>query len=180
MLAQLKTLADDRRLDPVHLPEVEWFADEVRAARSQGRLDELADLFREAGIRRRRWRDGPAALTAGVALDEDDTGYPDDKDEDAAGAYAEYDDEGQDDAAPAAVVLATPGAPMTWADAFRALGWRLTPTTGGCQVVTEDGHCAADTVGWSVTDGRVDHGWVCRRHYEALATVIGDHNRRIA
>lgn len=38
MLAQLKMLAGDTRIDPVHLPAIEWFADEVRGATSQARL----------------------------------------------------------------------------------------------------------------------------------------------
>jgi hypothetical protein len=165
MLGQLRALADDDRLDPASVLKVEWFAEQVKAAASAARLDELAALFGEAGIRRRRWwQQPPAALTAGYADDDDGQA-----DEPAAVPAAPASAAGQQQRA------------MTWADAIAASGWRITPTVGGCQIVDERaGHCAADTSSPAIPDGRGGHAWLCNRHYGTLARVIGDHNRRIA
>lgn len=158
MLAQLAALAADDKLDPASLPVVEWFRDQVRDAPGDGRLDALAGLLPEAGIRRRRWWQGqPAAITAG---------------------YAE-DDEDQDDEPPPAqlAVVAAPAArrpEMTWAGAVAACGWRLSPVTGGCQV-TETGRPCGAEVRHSITGG-----WVCARHHAALCQVLADSARRPA
>ena len=167
MLAQLRALADDDRLHPESLPKVEWFAEQVRAAGTDARLDELAELLAVAGIRRRRWWQGqPAAIEAPVYDDEDQAGGLD---------YDDEDDE--DDEYPARAVLATPASiaaqqhrtqpqPMTWADAIAVSGWRLSPTIGGCQIVEESRLCGAETTN-SITGG-----WLCGRHYYALCQVI--------
>lgn len=164
MLAQLAALAADDRLDPASVPAVEWFREQVKGAASDGRLDELAALLPEAGIRRRRWWQGqPAALTAGYA-DEDDE--PDD-DEDQA-------DDVTPPATPASIAAQQHQAQplhMTWADALAACGWRLVPTVGGCQVVDLGQLCAAETTN-SITGG-----WVCRRHYLALCRVLYEARR---
>jgi integrase len=81
MLAQLDRLADDDRLDPESLPVVEWFRDEVKAAATGGRLDELAALLPQAGIRRRRWWHGRPALDSAGYLDDEDQADEDDADE---------------------------------------------------------------------------------------------------
>jgi hypothetical protein len=82
MLGQLRALADDGRLGPASVLKVEWFAEQVKAAPGAARLDEMAALFGEAGIRPRRWwQPRPAALTVGYA-DEDDG-------EDGYAAYGE-------------------------------------------------------------------------------------------
>lgn len=87
MLAQLDELATDDRLDPASLPIVEWFREEVKAAGTSGRLDELAALLPEAGIRRRRWWQGRPALDPADYLDEEDQEDDDEKDDPAAAGY---------------------------------------------------------------------------------------------
>jgi hypothetical protein len=173
MLRQLRGLADDDRLDPVSLPKVEWFAEQVKATASGARLDELAALFAEAGIRPRRWwQRQPAPLTAGYDDDEDDTEE----------GYAVYDDEDQDDEP--AQVIAIPVAQQrraTWADAFAAHGWRLAPRdySGICPVITSDGRCRHPVgVHPPVTDGIVNDGWPCEYHYVALSEACNTINKR--
>ncbi len=78
MLTQLGALAADKRLHPDGLPVVEWFADEVRAAKSDDRLTELAELLPESGIRRRQGE--PAAIEAPDYNDEDQGDDPDNDD----------------------------------------------------------------------------------------------------
>ena len=73
MLRQLAALTADNRLDPESLPIVEWFDHEARAARTEERLEELADLLPGAGIRRRHWWQGSPE-----ALDHDDDDHDDD------------------------------------------------------------------------------------------------------
>ncbi len=86
MLRQLAELADDKRLHPDSLPIVEWFEREARAATTDERLDALADLLPESGIRRRHWWQGaPEALDPWD--DQADDEYPeplgdDDQDDD--------------------------------------------------------------------------------------------------
>lgn len=65
MLGELDAFAADKQLHPGSLPVVEWFAAEVRAAKSGDRLTELAELLPESDIRRRHWWQGePAAIEA--------------------------------------------------------------------------------------------------------------------
>jgi len=74
MLRQLGALADDDRLDPESLPVIEWFRREAASATTEDRLDDLADLLPESGIRRRHWWQGsPEAL-----YEYDDNPDPDD------------------------------------------------------------------------------------------------------
>jgi hypothetical protein len=133
MLRQLRTLADDERLASGSAPKVEWFAEQVRAAQSGARLDELAALLPEAGIRRAHWWQGAApALGAAYDGDEDD------------------DDEGPRPHAQAlAVVTGTargeapsgPAAPLS--AVLARLGWRVNGSVRDpwCQVADGAGDC---------------------------------------
>lgn len=131
MLAQLDRLADDDRLDPASLPVVEWFRDEVKAAATGGRLDELAALLPQAGIRRRHWWHGRPALDPAGYLDDEDDG--DDLDEDQA-------DEDDADELPAAgsPVRALTAAGLDHAGIVRANGFYdpdPAAPAGQCQVI---------------------------------------------
>lgn len=180
MLAQLAALAGDPRLDPASVPVIDWFREQVKDASGGTRLGELAALLPEADIRRRKWWQGrPAAIQAPApryAGEDDDDGqdYEDQDDEDD-------EDQDEDEVPPAA--LATPASiaaqqhraqpqPMTWARAITACGWRLSPVTGGCQIIEHAGLCGA-ALGGSITGG-----WVCAGHYAGLCAVITEHNRR--
>jgi predicted nucleic acid-binding Zn ribbon protein len=164
MLIQLGALADDDRLDPASLPVVDWFRDEVKDARSGVRLDELDELLPQAGIRRRRWWQGQPAVQA-PEWDEDD-------DEDQAVDAGRYPQ--AIEAAPLAVVAQR--REMTAADALDVLGWRLTPTTGGCQVVKGESLCGAETR--QLLSGRwVREAYVCNPCYRAVCKVIHDAER---
>jgi hypothetical protein len=173
MLVQLDELAADDRLDHASRPVIDWFRDEVKAASNGARLDELAALLPQAGIRRRRWWHGkPAALT---------TGYDED-DEDDEDGYAVYDDEDQADEP--ARVIAIPAAQQrraTWADGFAAYGWRLAPRDYSyiCPVITSKGRCRHPvSVHPPVTDGIVSYGWPCEYHYAALSEACNTLNKR--
>jgi len=152
MGAQLAALADDERLTPDSAAVVAWFAEQVKAAASGARLDELVELFADAGIRRRRfWQGKPAALTAGY--DEDQADEP---------------------APPRPALAAVPAVPhqMTWAEAIAASGLRVAPHLSGCQLTEHGLQCS----GWP---GRhIGSAWICGPHYEALAAVINDYNRQ--
>lgn len=176
MLAQLRAAAGDDRLDPASLPKVEWFADQVKTAAAGGRLDELAALWQESGIRPRRWWQGrPAAITAGYGADAED-------------GYAASGEDGEDHDDEPAARLATPagiaaGQPQraTWADAFAAYGWRLAPADGSgiCPVITSEGRCRQPPGGHPpVTDGIVPDGWPCEPHYLALGAACNSINQR--
>lgn len=169
MLAQLDALADDPRLDPASLPVVDWFREQVKAAPGNGRLDELAALLPEAGIRRRHWWQGrPAAIEAAAYDDDDgqydDDDYPDDERETTPAALA----------TPASIAAqqhrAQPG-PMTWADAVAACGWQLSPVIGGCQIVDHGQLCGAGTAHHIATTTGIS-GWVCNQHHAALCQVL--------
>lgn len=170
MLAQLAALAADDRLDPASLPVVEWFREQVKDAASDARLDELAALLPEAGIRLRRWGHGQAAAIIAGYADEDDEPGEDEDDEDQADEHEVV------LAAPASIAAqqhrAQPSR-MTWADAIAMCGWRLSPTVGGCQIVNERSQlCGAETA------RPVTGGWVCAWHYDTLGGVIWDDYRR--
>lgn len=181
MLGQLRGLADGDRLDDGSRLKVEWFADEVRAARTAARLDDLAGLWAAARIRPRRWWQPQTA-----ALDAAD-GYEDDE-------YVDEDDDRQDDE-PAAVVLATPASiaaqqlaahpqRMTWAEALAACGWRIAPAIGSCQVIDEHGrHCEAGIAGTPpIIDALGRSAWLCQWHYGTLGGLIikTNHARGVA
>lgn len=184
-LDQLGQLAGDGRLHPESRPVVEWFADQVKTANGQARLEELAVLLPEAGIRRHHWwQSSPATLDA--ARFGDDHEDQDDEDDWGAGNT-----EGQgvhdpslppngklssgisainpttvDDAAEPA------GRPMTWADALALLGWRLVPLSEGCEISQGGPTCGAAAA------RHISDGWVCYQHYEALAIVITRSRRK--
>lgn len=164
MLAQLRAIAEDDRLDPASMPVVEWFREQVRDAASGGRLDELAALLPEAGIRRRRWWQGkPAAITAGY-----DDGEPGDYDDD---------DQADEPTALCGVPASDGGHPrrMTWAEAVTASGWRLVPVRGGCQLIADGRPCTGPA------DRDIGTAWVCGACYGRLGTVIwDDYHRRTA
>jgi hypothetical protein len=165
MLAQLATLAADERLHPESQPAVEWYSAEVRAATSESRLDELAELADgpDSGIRRRRWWQGrPAPIGA--------PDWPEDDDDD--------DDQGDDDdrpAAPAPLAIEAAPAPspaLTWAAALDACGWRLSPVIGGCSVIDERGHCGAQPNTHHVVGRNETHAWLCDQHFGHIVRVI--------
>ena len=106
---------------------MEWFAAQVRAARSQDRLAELAELLPQSGIRRRHWWNGQPA-----ALDAPDYSHGDeDRDDD--------NDPGED-----GYPLATAAAAVDYASALAARSWVWRPHgTGLCQLVHLRPH------GWS-------------------------------
>jgi hypothetical protein len=182
MRGQLDDIADDDRLTPDSRAIVEWFAEQVKAATTGQRLDDLADLFGAEKIRRHHWWQGqPAAITAGYA--EDDDGQDDDEWDDDEWDDDEWDD---GDVPGTAVVLATPAriaAPQrraTWAEALRELRWRLQPMTqwSGCQVVTADGHlCADPRTTQHVGPADQMGGWVCDPHYAPLAAMLSTINQ---
>jgi hypothetical protein len=61
---------------------------------------------------------------------------------------------------------APPTPEITWEGALAALGWRLAPVTGGCQIRTPDRVCGAEIT------RRITGGWVCGQHYFALCSAI--------
>lgn len=159
MLTELAAHADDDRLDPAGVPVIDWFREQVKDAASDGRLDELAALWPEAGIRRRhRWQGQPAAITAGYDYDDDE------------------DDQEGDDTAP----LATPAsiatqqwrATVDYAAELAAREWRWQPHGAGlCQLIHMKPH------GWDYVPpeeciNRAEHvipgGVVCASCYYAL------------
>jgi hypothetical protein len=155
MLGQLSQLATDDRLHSESVPVVEWFAGEVKAAKSGGRLDELGQLLPESGIRRRHWWQGePAALPVGY----DDLDDDDELD----------DDDGEPAVSPPQLTIAPASGPggLTWAGALAAQGWRLSPIVGGCQIIGHGGLCG------QTTTQRIAGGWVCPQCYAALCAVI--------
>ena len=170
MLDQLAVLAADKRLHEQDRPVVEWFAEQVRAAAGQPRLDELAGLLPQAGIRRRHWWDAePRALAAGIGTGPDD----DDPDD------GEWDD-GDPDDDPGIGGRETAPAPdrgrpagITWAGALAAAGWRLSPSPGGCQVIGQDGQRCGDPGAIHHVSARpVGDAWICARHHEHLSVII--------
>jgi hypothetical protein len=82
MLAQLGEVAGDDRQPADSRPIAEWFIDEVRAAKSHGRLEELTALLPHTGIRRKRWwHPRPAAIESDDYVEDDED--QDDPDDDA-------------------------------------------------------------------------------------------------
>jgi hypothetical protein len=163
MLGELRALAADDRLGDASLMKVEWFAAQVKAAASGGRLDDLADLFTQARIKPRGWFKRHVSVSAGYAEGEN-SGYEDD------GDYV--DDE-------PAVVLALPAAaaqPVTWATAMSACGWRMDRTADGCQVVEHSTACGAGTA-HGIATATWTGGQVCTRHYAALELAADGANR---
>lgn len=178
MLGQLHGVAADERLDAAAVLEVEWFAEQVKAAETGARLDELAALYAEAGIGPRRWWQArPAPLTAG---------YPGEDDDGVVDGYVVYDDDEDrgDEPAPlpaGRAAIAAPPRRATWADAFAAHAWRLAPgrSDEACQLTEHDGQRCAEQIGGHtpVTDGLTRDGSVCSGHYYALAETIISINR---
>lgn len=164
MLAQLDALAGDDRLAAESRPTVEWFRDEVKAATTDGRLDELAALLPQAGIRRRHWWQGqPAAIPPPGWDDEDDAGG-----EDQAG-----EDDGHPAVAAAArpVLAIVPSGELAAADALDALGWRLSPAAAGCQVTEAGQRCGAEPR-HCIRGRYVRDAWICDPHYYAVCRII--------
>jgi hypothetical protein len=168
MRGQLDDIADDDRLTPESRAAVEWFAEQVRAATTGQRLDDLADLFAAEKISRRHWWQGqPGAITAGYAEADDGQGDEDEWDDDGPGT---------------AVVLATPASiaaqqhraqRATWAEALAALGWQMhPPVVAGCQVIDRHGRCADARTAHDVMGGRA-----CSPHYTALCETLGRINQ---
>jgi hypothetical protein len=168
MRGQLDAIAADDRLTPESLAAVEWFAEQVKAATTAQRLDELADLYAVQKIRRRGlFQARPPAITAGYA-----------EDDDGQGDEGEWDDEDEGHGPPPAVALATPvsiaeqqhrAQPQraTWAEAISLRGWRVSQTIGGCQVIEGSQLCGAET-GHSIGSGT----WACSPHRYALGAAL--------
>lgn len=167
MLGQLHDLTAEDKLTPGSAMKAEWFAEQVKAATTGTRLDELAERFKDAGIRRRHWWHDRPALSAGYDDEDDEDGYDEDDEPDTT------------------VVLATPASiavqqhraqlhRMTWAEAIAAFGWRLSPVADGCQIINLGRVCGT----WS--EHHIGDGWVCGSHHAMLCHVITEHNRRIA
>jgi hypothetical protein len=174
MLGELRELTASGKLDDAGVMKAEWFAEQVKAAASLARLDDLIALFREAGPRPRRWWQQRPALTGDTYAPEDDDG--EDK-------YPGESGDGQGDtpaplrAVPASVTAADQGGGqphrMTWAEAITACGWRLSRTIGGCQIVDERSQlCGQDTA------HHIGDGWICAPHHAALGDVITADYRR--
>jgi hypothetical protein len=156
MLAQLAGVAADDHLDPASVPIVEWFREEVKDARGGGRLDELAALLPESGIRRRRWWQGsPAAIEA------------------------DHDDDEDEEDGPADEYPAPRGAPagVDYAAELAVREWRWKPHgTGLCQLIHMKPH------GWDhaapqecvrAAEHGIPGGAVCGSCYQALNTPRG-------
>jgi hypothetical protein len=150
MRAQLDDLAGDERLSADSRPIVEWFIDEVRSAKSNGRLDELTALFPHAGIRRKRWWHGrPTAIESGA--------YTDDEDEDQ--------DDPDDDADAGMLAIAAAPARVNCAAQLAARSWTLRhPGDGRCHVVNAYGEDCA-----GLAEHAIPGGAICERHRQALA-----------
>jgi hypothetical protein len=183
MRGQLDAIADDGRLTPESLAAVEWFAEQVKAATTGQRLDELADLYAVQKIRRRGWLQGrPPAITAGYAEDDDDGQGDDDQDDD---------DWPDPDAARTAVALATPATiagqqhraqpqPTSWVEAIAALGWRLAfvQSWDGCQIIADGIRCTSQEAGHHVgSSSPTAGGWACEQHFQQIVAVLYDTNR---
>lgn len=172
MLAQLAALADDSRLHPESAGVVDWLASEVRTAKSETRLDELAELAADpaAGIRRRRWwhSELPAIETTYA---DDDQDYDDDDDDDQ-----DYDDE----PAPvrASVPVVSSPRELTAASAAGMLGFRLSPVVGGCQIIDQDELCGAETR-FMIATRTGGPAWICIAHNEAIGRLITRHDREL-
>jgi hypothetical protein len=153
MGAQLAALADDGKLTDDSAAVVAWFAEQVKAAASAARLDELVELFAEAGIRRRRfWQGRPAAITAGYDDEDDDEG----QDDEPARLHAVPDDDRR-------------GPQRTaWAEALASCpSWHLAPGGNTCQLVDSGIRCGRPT---AHTAG--DGNWICGYHHSELSRVI--------
>lgn len=169
MLTQLAKLAADDRLAEDSRPVIEWFQDEVKAARSGNRLDELAALLPQAGIRRRHfWQREPAAIDAPAWDDQD--GY--DGDADGDGSFGEDEDLDDEEDYPHASPAPALPAELTWADALEICGWRLSSTVGGCQVIEAGQWCGAETAHHISGPRHIRDAWICARHYQVLCRVL--------
>lgn len=161
MLTQLAAVASDDRLHPESAPVVDWLIAEVRGARTQARLDDLADLAAspDAGIRRRSWWQGrPSTVAPSLTLAGDDEDLDDDPDNLPVIARP---------AIEAARPATAPRSPATWADAIAACGWQLSPAASGCQIIDASGRlCGASST------RRITGGWTCPRHNEELSAVL--------
>jgi len=162
ILNRLAPLANDDRLTEELRLAVEWFREQVKAANSEHRVDELAGLLTEVGIRRRRWWHAePAAIIAPAWDHENDS-------EDL-----DHDDDADLDDSDAGQVRAVEGAPAPdYAAALASRGYRADAAAG------DDGRCCIDA---QPGPGRVSPGPcpgaapctfgpypVCERHYQAL------------
>jgi DNA-directed RNA polymerase subunit RPC12/RpoP len=59
-------------------------------------------------------------------------------------------------------------AAMTWAGALEALGWRLTPLGGGCEITISGAPCG------EYATRHITGGWACDQHYfQLVARIIG-------
>jgi hypothetical protein len=165
MLGQLAEVAGDARLHPASVPIVEWFADQVRAAKTDDRLTELADLLPDAGIRRRHWWQGePAAIETG--------GY-DQADDDQDGDY-EYDDSPGAHGSNLPTELPPVSATSYYADELAVRGYQLGAggRQGGCQIIetmpTGQPPGSAPVVCGGPGISAIPGGRICPPHYEAL------------
>jgi hypothetical protein len=163
ILGKLRRMIDSG-LDDEACAAVKWFADEVESAASGRRLDELAVLFGEAGIRA---RPAPAA----VAYDETDI------DDDADGEIA---DDGYRPPPPR-LMLAPPPAEPDWQWALGQLGWAVhfQLKAGRCHIARGGASCDGPQL-HNLGDHHGLQVWVCGPCYTVVAKTISTEQRRRA
>jgi hypothetical protein len=144
-----------------------WFADQIRAASTMGRLAELVDRLAGERIHRARWysRDvpNPVEISAAIGPDEDD--------------YGAYEPEDPDDERRSPMLtLATPTAPVESRHEFDLRGYRIDPDAapGHCQVRARS-HYSGDPEYYSCAAAGL-HAFagvrVCGMHHGALSTPL--------
>jgi len=161
MLDQLDALENGGKLDTASLRKIRRFREWVDCAQSDARLDELVELFRQAGIRPRRWWHGKPA----PELESAESAYDDDgQATDDYGAKSEH--------APAAKRTAA----VDYAAELAARNWIMRPHGAGtCHIIEQTPH------GWTNTEPQqcapragfvIPGGAVCNSHYRALTTAL--------
>ncbi len=154
MLDQLDALADDDKLDTASVRKVGWFREQVESARSDARLDELAALYRQAGIRRRRWWDDEPVAEL-----------------DSAGSG--YDGDGQDDDGSRAATGHAPASAVDYVAELAARNWVLKMHGAGvCHVVARGWGDGSPDPCARRADCVIPGGAVCDHHHRAVTTPL--------
>jgi len=162
MLGQLRRLAEGG-LDDESCLKAEWFANEVKSAASGRRLDELAALFAESGIRGR-----PVPVTAGYDYDDCD----EDDDEDYRPAPS----------SPRLVIAPPPACEPDWQWALRELGWGVSiplQRSTLCHITEHGARCDGESM-HNIGSHYGALVFVCGPHYAILARTITAELRRRA
>jgi hypothetical protein len=153
MLRELDTLATD---DPDSLPEIEWFREQVKAATSAARVDELDALLRET------------AVIEATVIYEDQAAAPPPAIP-ANGAAQQW-----PDLSWISRLAIAPSKPAQWTipggaamldNALVRLGWRIIPAASGCQISEGAAACR------NLTERGIGNYLVCGDHYRNIATV---------